>query len=202
MGLACRDRSSRASRLDRFVPSSALRNGHFAALYRTLMTGSNGSPISGLCQAGDTRPCGLLSAAVAVQSVADLRHASVVLIRWLRRCAPVTHQDQGLAHRAHRSLHLPLAGTPAPENPLFLAAFIPIDRVVRSLNFMAPLRAVQPHVARGAGATSLQTVGMAVARNQNDGSANPEAALPPPSPDRQPLFMRRLAHHRTARHRA
>lgn len=46
-------RSSRASLLDRFVPSSALRNGHFAALDRTLTTGSNGSNRTPLARGGD-----------------------------------------------------------------------------------------------------------------------------------------------------
>ena len=142
-------------------------------------------------------------AAVAVQSVADLRHASVVLNTLV---APLRTSHPSGSRLGVSSSQLvtrcPWPGTPAPENPLFLAASIPVDRIARSHNFMAPLRTVQPHVARGAGATSLQTVGMAVARNQQDGFANPKAALPPPSPDRQLLFRRRRAHHRTARHRA
>jgi hypothetical protein len=72
---------------------------------------------------------------------------------------------------------------------MFLATSMNIDRGMRPHNFMASLRAFQPLMARDAGATSLQTGGMAVARNQLDGFANPKAALPPPSHDRQPLVM-------------
>jgi hypothetical protein len=175
---------------------------YLATAKRTIRNRRFGSPISGLCQLGNIQPGGLLMAAVAVQSVADLRHA-----QWFSYAGCAVAHQSPIRIKAWRvepatRYRCPWPRAPAPENPLFLAASIPIDRVVRSHNFMAPLRTAQPHVARGAGATSLQTVGMAVARNQKDGSANPKAALPPPSPDRQALFRRRRAHHRTARHRA
>src|ERR1700686_3762471 len=93
----------------------------------------------------------------------------------------------------------PWPGTPAPENPQYLAVSISIDRVARSHNIVASLRAIQPIVARGAGATSLQTGGMAVARNQKPGFANPLPALPPPSHDLQLPLMRRRASHHTGR---
>jgi hypothetical protein len=165
-------------------------------------TPTTGHPLAASVKWGNTRPCGLLSAAVAVQSV-----AVSVTRQWFSYAGCAVAHQSPIRIKAWRielatRYRCPWPGHRAPENPLFLAAFIPIDRGVRSHNFMAPLRAVQPHVTRGAGATSLQTVGMVVARNQNDGSANPLAALPPPSPDRQPLFMRRRAHHRTARHHA
>jgi hypothetical protein len=107
----------------------------------------------------------------------------------LRHCAPVTHQDQGETYRAPGLLRMPLAALPAPENRMFLATSMNIDRSTRPHNFMASLRAFQPLMARGAGATSLQTGGMGVARNQQHGFANPKAALPLPSSKRQLPLM-------------
>jgi hypothetical protein len=67
-----------------------------------------------------------------MQSVTDLRHAFVVLKRWLRRRAPVTHQDQGLAYRARGSLRLPLAGNAGPRKP-FVPRRVDIRRSPRAI---------------------------------------------------------------------
>jgi hypothetical protein len=162
-----------------------------------------GHPLATSVNWGNSQPRGLLgSAAVSVQSVTDL-----VAHIWfsITGCA-IAHQSP-IRIKAGRSelaarYTCPWPGTPAPENPQFLAVSISIDRITRSHNIVASLRAIQPLMARGAGATSLQTGGMAVARNQHDGFANPKAALPPPSHDRQLLFMQRPACRRTGRLRA
>src|ERR1700683_2004062 len=88
----------------------------------------------------------------------------------------------------------PWPALPAPENRMFPATSMDTDRGMRPHNFMASLRAFQPLMARGAGTTSLQTGGMVVTRNQLDGFANPKAALPPPSHDRQLLVMQKHAY--------
>jgi hypothetical protein len=62
---------------------------------------------------------------------------------------------------------------PAPENPLFLAVSNSIDRALRSHKSVASLEAIQPLMVHSAGATSLPTGGMVVARNQVPGFANP-----------------------------
>jgi hypothetical protein len=127
----------------------------------------SGSPISGLCQVGQ----------YSTLRLAERRRRSAnplqisVTRQWFSYAGCAVAHQSPIRIKAWRieltaRYTCPWPGTPAPENPQFLTVSIYIDRKARSHNFVAPLRTAQPHAARGAGATSLQTVGMAVARNQ------------------------------------
>jgi hypothetical protein len=86
--------------------------------------------------------------------------------------SPIRIKAWCIKRRATR-YNCPWPGTPAPENPLFLAVSSSIDRARRSHKSVASLEAIQPLVAHSAGATSLPTGGMVVARNQVHGLTNP-----------------------------
>ncbi len=119
VGSACVDAAAKAS--GRRARSAALCE-RLSRPFRKFAYagGAPGSPISRAPSTGRTRasaaiPCVSFWKAVLVFPCRRAA-AHLVLEHWLRRSAPVTHQDQGSA--AVRPA-LPLAASAAPENPLF-----------------------------------------------------------------------------------
>lgn len=106
--------------------------------------------------------------------------AHLVLEQWLRCCAPVTHQDQGvrtLRRVAPGCRWQPQKTLCSPPRPIHAA-----DRIGRT-GLWLRTGAIQPLVAHGTGATNSLVPGRdrrwrAI---RSHGCANPGTTLPPPS---------------------
>lgn len=118
-----------------------------------------------------------VAADLAVESYAHL-----VLEQWLRRCAPVTHQDQGFP--AFRQLAPGCVCSPRkPSVPQCVQASRPVAVGLGRTDLWLRRVAIQPLVARAAGATNSCNVGGIGTRRaiRSYGFSNPKATLPWPS---------------------
>ena len=163
-----------------------------------------GHPLAASVNRGNSQPCGLL---VFGRRFGPVRYQIFVAHIWfsITGCA-IAHQSP-IRIKAGRSelaarYTWPLAGNTGPRKPSVPRRV----HIHRSHNTIAQYRgfASSDPTPRGSrrGRNVTANGGMAVARNQHDGFANPKAALPPPSHDRQLLFMQRPGYRRTGRLRA